>query len=111
MLLERDTTMAKPKTVKQVLVKARKLIAEVGWCRGSLAKDVRGRPVRYPFRGAAHYCSVGAISKACDLDANVYLPAINALRITLDDSIGRWNDRQTDKRTVLRVFDKAIKAL
>lgn len=104
--------MAKPKTVKQVLVKARKLIAEVGWCRGSYAKDVKGRPIwDYPYAGACRYCSIGAIMKATNNDLNLAQGVENYMNDVLGAHPVDINDNAKDKRTVLRAFDKAIKTL
>jgi len=104
--------MSKPLT-RQILDRARNLIADKDhWCRGSLAKDVRGRQVDPWDKTAVRRCAYGAlIAAAFELVADV-----NQAR-DLADSIARkvhgssWLITTNDiggHRAVLALFDQVL---
>lgn len=91
------------KTVKDVLIDARKLL-KAGWCQGEFHIEIAGYD---------HYCMIGAISKVTenDLECISLVKTAKAIVRTITGAvhISRWND--TPGRTheeVLSVMDKAI---
>ena len=96
----------------KILKKARALIAK-GWCRGAYAKTKTGRRTSRLDKDACRFCSLGAIHRAIGPrgKAGQFERATDALLGVIGDkAIPSWNDSQTNKRPVLRAFDRAIAA-
>ena len=89
-------------SVVQVLRKARSLVAK-GWTRQQYFRLHAGRKC---------YCVSGAIAKACGVRFPDwgYQDATRVFQSAVCKGvfIPKWNDTQTDKRKVLKAFDKAI---
>jgi len=105
--------------VLAVLRRAREYVSE-GWCRTKYTKLIGGNP---------HYCAVGAVHAGVEF-ACQGMPKDSADEITrktlriLSDlvmyeiktyvpyrfvgNVTAWNDRQSRKHPVLRLFDRAI---
>lgn len=111
----------KAKTVKEVLVAARWIIENVGWCQWHFAKSGdkevwMGR--RTTIEKAAQeagvskvdcFCALGAIN-AVEADYDLKRSAAVVIDNHTGGSVSTWND--TDGRTkeeVLDLFDRAIK--
>jgi len=95
----RDPTKKERKKAAKVLRKAAGLIQNVGWCRRTSVKhNDKGKVIGY--------CSVGALSHAHP----AYDPAVarlteGILETLLDgQNLVSWNDRQRDRRKVIRLF-------
>jgi hypothetical protein len=110
--------MSQVKTVKEVLVAARWIIDNIGWCQGAFARTTDGRGIFVNFREtkAAAYCSVGAICVVEKSDRALENQAYSLLKEVIGFSndfwqmgIPGWNDNSyTTKQRVLEVFDQAI---
>jgi hypothetical protein len=94
---------------KKKMLRVRNLI-EKGWCRGVFARNAANHPVPYQANDACKFCLSGAMKKVncgfdfeCQFDTYIY-KNFNAAH-TFD-----FNDRAKDKRTVLRLIDRFIKA-
>jgi hypothetical protein len=105
-----------------VLMKARALLVERGWCQGAMARDAAGQSVNYDDPRAASYCSVGAVYAASGWPAE-NLTALAMLRqpwhlkpaamvrlaLAVDgDHVARLNDNAETIDEVLAIIDKAI---
>lgn len=98
------------KTSKELLVAARSLIANVGWCQN----DYKKHDIWFDVTG---YCSIGALVYGNDSksSSNLYelaearlMQAIGLTETTTRDLIG-WNDApERTKEEVIAAFDKAI---
>lgn len=95
-------TKMKPSTI---LKRARKLI-EKGWCRGVAAVTKSGTPVLPRSKHACRWCVSGAI-QVYDRDDG-FNACINYLSSAVGSNIICFNDEQTNKKPVLRAFDRAI---
>lgn len=98
------------KTTKEILVAARALIAEKGWCTGVMARDANGHAVGEQDSNAACYCVLGALTAANgdEIPNSVYVAFAYANGA---ESIVDWNDvKGRTKEEVLEAFDKAIAA-
>lgn len=93
----------KPSTI---LKKARKLV-ERGWCRGVAAIDKSGAGVPPRSKSACRWCVSGAI-QVYDRDEGFTI-CLDFLARAVGSNIICFNDEQTNKRPVLRAFDRAIK--
>src|SRR5258706_15167283 len=89
---------------KEVLIVARKLLIEVGWCKGWAVKFKADKPIAFCATGAIQYVSAPWRLKD---------KADDALRTAINwDYIPQWNDhKKRTKRQVLAAFNKAIKSL
>jgi hypothetical protein len=97
---------------REILAKARALIAERGWCQRALARDRNGRMVDPLSDEAAEFCPHGAIVRAAGWDQSGLKAAYTRLRLALDgEPVGRWADNRNDVREVLAAFDDAIGGL
>lgn len=103
--------MSKAKTVKEVLVAARWMLENVGWCQGEYQKD---REDKYGVPVA--FCSTGAIygvDKEGSPSQKDYIEDL-AISHLMDEisggSVITWNDKpERTKEEVLAAFDRAIK--
>lgn len=99
-------------SAKQVLIEARRLIAEVGWTQGTNARDSKGLSVSPHSERAACYCASGAIMAASrGTKTNVHPDARQALldAIPQEFSISGLNDELTmTKEVIIEMFDRAI---
>lgn len=84
-----------------LLEQAADYIEQHGWARGVLE------------RGDGHVCAVGAL-RAVNSHGNAYAPlrtsgfeALDALEQHIGGSAPQWNDRQKDRRVVVRALRKA----
>jgi hypothetical protein len=118
------------KTTKQVLIDARKLLMDKGWCQGELAQNQHGRPVGPTSPDAVTYCSLGALYAAANVegeDAFIGNPNFNAQDFSTVDvatkllattlptvfenqtELVTFNDREgTHVEDVLSLFDRTI---
>lgn len=98
-----------PMAIAAVLVEARRLLKEVGWCQREFAVDADGRPCLFAERIVA-YSLVGAIQSAADGGVAAY----HARRL-LTRHVGnlvQWEDHPLRKRgDVLRLIDRAVDEL
>lgn len=95
---------------KKVLIGARKLLAEKGWCQGAYARDLKGQPV-WEFVGSkapVAYCALGAIIESA---GGAGEEARNVFSSVIDNNgLPAWNDHPSrTKEEVLTAFDQAIK--
>ena len=96
----------------EVLVEARRLIAETGWTQNVLARDSASHPAHPSSDRACRFCSIGAIQRAeHTVNLGRITPARDVLRWVLDhNSIANFNDAPSrTKADVLAAFDRAIK--
>lgn len=94
--------MAKELTVKQKLIKARKLIRK-GWSRKAFARDKYRHSADIFDKRAVKFCAVGACMK-------VGVSSNNIQKILDNLDVVEFNDSQTSSAPVLALFDKAIAA-
>ena len=104
--------MSKPLT-RPILERARELIADKDhWCRGSLAKDVRGRQVDPWDKSAVRRCAYGAlIAAAFELVADVNQARDLADAVAKDIRGTSWLITTNDiggYKAVLTLFDLAL---
>lgn len=100
--------MVKVKTPVQILKDARRLLVTKGWTRGVFFRDAKRRKLGTS-RGAACFCSMGAILHAGIGSPDGTLEARNALQTSINQiSVFIWNDAQKSKHSVLKAFDRAI---
>ncbi len=104
--------MSKPLN-RQVLERARALILDKDhWCRGSLAKDVRGRQVEPWDKTAVRRCAYGAlIAAAFELVADVNQARDLADAIARNAHGSSWLITTNDiggHRAVLALFDQVL---
>lgn len=104
--------MSQATTVKEVLIAAKWILENYGWCQGFYAKDAEGQRVYgYHIEGAACYCTLGAL--------NMVETAADGLRAGATDLVievigndwivSDWNDTPgRTKDEVLETFDRAI---
>lgn len=110
----------KAKTVKEVLVAARWIIENVGWCKGEFAKSgdksvwvgayttLEDAAKEAEVSTVDAFCSLGAINA---VDANHFLKeeAARIFHNSVGGSISYWNDNEKrTKSQVLKAFDRAI---
>ena len=102
--------------VMEILVEARRLVAEVGWCQHYGAVDANGRQVQADSDDACGYCLTGAIFKAAGGFQPGYLEALAAMDTGFPPDydyavvfLNDWNDLpcRTQKHVVAK-FDEAI---
>lgn len=99
--------------VKAVLKKARALI-DIGWTKGTYARNQRHEPTAECSRAAICWCVYGALIRASS-ELHVPLsPAIDILYKHLEPEYGGladFNDAQPSKKPVLALFDRALEKL
>ena len=97
-------------TVKEVLVKARALIAK-GWCQGAVSRSGDGTEVPHLSDLACSWCIVGAVCAVGKTSA----PALDALRRVTgvrNGYLDNWNDApERTQADVLAAFDETIARL
>lgn len=88
-----------------LLRKARNLLQKKGWCRQHEAKDKNGTPVDPLSKTAVSFCAAGAMERVgCQDDVRTHFQEV------CGDEVEYFNDNiATDKRHVIRMFNKAIK--
>ncbi len=97
----------------KVLKKARKLILK-GWTRQTFARDKRGKAVPYDSKKACKFCASGAINRFAKLTefykataaVEEFIPVKGLYR-----SLPLFNDAQSSKWPVVKLFDAAIAKL
>jgi hypothetical protein len=108
--------MSQATTVKEVLIAARWIIDNIGWCQGRYAKTSDGKGVDDFRRNKGDaYCSLGAIkvveksnSDMLEYQASCAFQQVIS-RDLGSDVIVNWNDDlHMTKQRVLEVFDQAI---
>ncbi len=106
--------MSEVKTIKEVLIAARWIIANFGWCQGSYAKSKDGTKLWHlddeALKQASCFCLAGAI-QAVDADETLEDEVLKFMDTLtgIDISAIQWNDIKTrTKKQVLALFDKAI---
>lgn len=94
------------KSVLQILTQARRLVKR-GWCKGALARTVKGSVCSDDDPEAVEWCAFGAIWKASGRLPN--RKALTCLQRSIRRDIGIWNDAWgRTKAQVLSAFDRAI---
>ena len=103
------------KTVKQVLVAARWILDNVGWCQGSYFKSKDGKRM-FNIREATDVdcvCAMGAIL-AVETTEELQSQALDLVNDLIVENhytryIANWNDESgRTKQQVLKMMDKAI---
>lgn len=100
----------------RILVEARRLLAEKGWCQEASALSSRGYAVTYGDPSAARYCLTGAC-RAAELQLNTtsLYAADDAIRMLTSNSgascsLTLWNDSASrSKEDVLQLLDRTIR--
>ena len=96
--------------VKDVLVRARKLIAK-GWIQGTYARDKDDLQVLPNDPEACKFCVLGALNRASDGGQDFRAGVDIIESAAMSGPLHTWNDADgTTQEMVLTVFDKAIKA-
>jgi hypothetical protein len=90
------------KSIKEVLVEARDLIVDNGWCQHQAVWYKDGKPQAY--------CLVGAIATVTDRNTPLYLATVNHVKSYIDGrNVSEWNDAFTrNKHEVVELLDKVI---
>lgn len=101
--------MSQVKTVKEVLIAAKWILENVGWCKGAYAKDKFGD---WLVPGEPHEvtcaCSSGAIYLV-EAPRKLQESAIFLLGTIVNSHVPTWNDLfSRTKEEVLQAFNKAI---
>lgn len=109
--------MKKAKTAKEVLVAAKWIIENVGWCQNAFAKDKNGQTIPPRVHNAeniACVCSLGAL-ELVQANLSIKMAAEKILLDTINQkprsfwrSVIEWNDTSS-KEEVVKTFDEAIK--
>ena len=86
------------------LRKARALI-ETGWCKGAFARTKSGRATKSRDSKAARWCAMGACRRV-GLDTFSLSRALSL--VDAGGGLAAFNDSQTNKRPVLKLFNDAI---
>ncbi len=95
-------------TLREVLVEARRILENVGWCQGTYARDENSVAILTDDPGACQFCVMGALYFASD-DSDVEEEARALLNTVVEGSIVAYNDAPgRTKEEVLAVFDLAI---
>jgi hypothetical protein len=101
--------MSKAKTTKQVLIAAKWILENKGWCQGYYRKNAQGQDV-YDDAQASSFCSIGAIWAVKATNSNLISEAVKLLDKASGSNTVFWNDAlDRTKKEVLEGFDKAIK--
>lgn len=96
-------------TVKEVLIGARSLIANVGWTQKWYARDAKGREVSFSNPDATCFCILGAIHHTTP-NLGLRIEAADRLRVLTVMPVDEWNDAvDCTREEVLELFDEAIK--
>jgi len=97
-------------TTLETLRAARALISkESNWTQGRSARNARGERLDPTDSGAVKWCALGAVAKIGDTGCWIIMALDDAChRLGLRGHIEDVNDT-TDHRTVLKVFDLAVK--
>src|ERR1700677_213193 len=101
------------KTVKEVLVAARWMIENIGWCQGANLRNSQGKYIALDdageYKNVASLCTIGAIVMVEAPEQTKNTAYIRLSRIIDHTVISQWNDEPTrTKQEVLSAFDKAI---
>jgi hypothetical protein len=117
-MLRNDTA-----TQIQVLTEARDTLLELGWCKGTYAKDAQGLLTSTTAPDVAEVCAWGAIDRSVKImvgfdpemphsvDDLFIIAKLNVVvsKFTVERSIIRYNDApNTTRDDVVRVFNQAI---
>lgn len=98
-------------TPKEVLIQAKNLIKNEGWCQGSFAKSADGGKVASRDLLAKSYCAVGALNAwgGLNREDNLIRSDARAFLERLVGVITTWNDQPgRTKEEVLQKFQEAI---
>lgn len=106
--------MATKVAVLTALIEARRLINN-GWSQKTFARDSNGKMCDWKSEEAKSFCTIGAIYKSTNCDADICREALNTLQRQLDQFVGymlaHYNDNRGRKKgEVLDLFDRAIAA-
>jgi hypothetical protein len=100
----------KANSVKEVLIAAKYLLENIGWCQGDFSNYQDGKPVSFCMLGAINHVEVSdfeLIWEAKSLLSQTILKNISEPGIISD-----WNDKPArKKKDVIKLFDKAIRKL
>lgn len=77
--------------IYQALIDAATLVRR-GWCRGSLARDGKGRVTDVHSKDAVRFCPSGAIQKVCRGREWLYVGVSKVVREQLGMPPHEWND-------------------
>lgn len=104
--------MSQATTVKEVLIAAKWILENHGWCQGYYRKNAEGQDI-YTLDGAVCFCSIGAImavETAVETTDRLAEKATKLLDKASGSNVVFWNDMPgRTKKQVLKVFDQAIK--
>jgi hypothetical protein len=94
----------------QLLIDAKQLLIDKGWCTKCLAVDRYGRDISHNSPQAVGFCALGAIFRAAHDRRHITLEnaPFERLQIAMGGNIPVFNNRQTSVEPVLAAFDRAI---
>jgi hypothetical protein len=105
--------MAKLKTVAGVLKRARRILEENLWTKGTLVRNRRGKFVSPLSKEAVSFCLFGAV-RATDGDSEARLQAgsiicqiIREVTKGKYNGMGEFNDTRSSKKQVLSILERA----
>lgn len=105
----------KAKTVKEVIIAAKWILENVGWHKGNMFRDVKGKAiisstaVLNPER-VGSVCAAGAV-RLVDKFPSLEENTLRALSAQMGRPVWLWNDTiASSKKEVLDLFDQAIAA-
>jgi hypothetical protein len=84
--------MTEIEAVQKTLREAAALIRHGGWCTGAPARDAQGRQCYPNDPGAASWCAIGAIERACSGTDNGYSARYALRQVIASEDIEWWND-------------------
>lgn len=95
------------KTVKEVLIAARDILTNTGWCQGQYWRNSQGR-FAAKREDIASACAVGSILQV-DASQELRNKALDTIEGLTGIFLPTWNDDpKRTKEEVLQVFNKAI---
>jgi hypothetical protein len=97
-------------TYRDTLNRAAALLesSHYAWARGSFAYDRTGNTVPATDPKACSWCTLGAIKKVAATHDEAHDATVR-LQSLLLQSVGSWNDTQTDKSVVIATIREAAK--
>jgi hypothetical protein len=101
----------KANSVKEVLIAAKYLLENIGWCQGDFSNYQDGKPVSFCMLGAINHVEVSDIELTWE--AKALLSQTILKNISIDSQmLSDWNDNSArKKKDVIKLFDKAIRKL
>jgi hypothetical protein len=104
------TSENKANSVKEVLIAAKYLLENIGWCQGHFSLHQDGKPVSFCMLGAINAVEVWDIELTWE--AKILLSQTIFKNISDSQMLSDWNDKPArKKRDVIKLFDKSIRKL